>query len=103
MGNNKHRQHSTSASTSAFLNIGTIGHRNNRLNVTSVKLYNMVSPLTQHPLILHANLSLYCVCVCVVAGQQQYCIALLNIRDRDGVADPERARGDFSGPADFVA
>src|SRR6218665_1591061 len=33
------RQHSTSASTSAFLNIGTIGHRNNRLNVTSVKLY----------------------------------------------------------------
>src|SRR6218665_126479 len=28
---------------------------------------NMVSPLTQHPLILHANLSLYCVCVFVLS------------------------------------
>jgi len=32
------RYHSTSASTSAVFTIGTIGHRNNRLNVTSVKL-----------------------------------------------------------------
>src|SRR6218665_2532732 len=32
------RLHSTSASTSAVLTIGTIGHRNNRLNVTSVYL-----------------------------------------------------------------
>src|SRR6218665_2753651 len=31
--------HSTSASTSAVLTIWTIGHRNNRLNVQSVKLY----------------------------------------------------------------
>ena len=32
------RQHSTSASTSAVLTIGTIGHQNNRLYVQSVKL-----------------------------------------------------------------